>query len=91
MRESSVERRLIKEVNAAGGLCYKVMPVTAGLPDRMVILPGGRIFLIETKAPGGRLRPAQRVVHARMADRGVEVVVLSSTEEVADWVEAHQG
>lgn len=86
MRETSVEKRLIKKVHEVGGLCYKVMPVTAGLPDRLVILPGGRIFLIETKAQGGEVRPAQKILHERMAERGVIVVLLWTSQQVDEWV-----
>lgn len=75
-------------VRRMGGLSYKIAPTTAGLPDRLVILPGGRIFLIETKAPKGRLRPVQRVIHQRLALRGVTVHVLWSKEQVKDWVDS---
>jgi hypothetical protein len=65
----------------------KVMPVVAGYPDRLVLLPGGRLFLCETKAdPKKGLRPAQRVFKERAAAIGVEVYVLHSTEEVDAWI-----
>jgi hypothetical protein len=90
MRETAVERRLIKQVVAAGGLCYKWMPITKGLPDRVVILPGGRIFFIETKTEGGKVEPAQAAMHNKMRARGVEVEVLYTTRQVDEWVEAHR-
>jgi hypothetical protein len=89
MRESAVERRLTREVQRLGGVSVKIMPVVAGTPDRLILLPGGQMYLVETKAPTGSLRPAQVVWHARAAAIGTVVTVLSSVQEVAAWVEAH--
>lgn len=86
MRESSVERRLHRQVIQAGGLTYKIAPTTKGLPDRLVILPGGRVRLVELKADGGRVSPAQRLIHDKLAARGVHVAVLTGTAEVDKWL-----
>ena len=88
MRESSVERRLKKRVQDAGGICMKIMPVVRGYPDRLILLPGGRLFLVETKAPTGALRAAQKVFRQRAEAIGVPVDVLYSTHEVDSWVDA---
>jgi hypothetical protein len=86
MRETAVEKRLIKKVKEAGGACMKIMPVVAGYPDRLVLLPGGRLFLVETKAPKGALRPAQVVFIARAEAMGIPVAVLYTSNEVDNWV-----
>lgn len=86
MRETAVEKRLMLKVRKAGGICMKVMPVVAGYPDRLVLLPGGRLFLIETKAPRGRLEPIQRVFIQRAKAIGVEVAVLYDSAQVDAWV-----
>ena len=40
--ERDIERRLVRNVEAAGGLCVKFIPDNrAGMPDRLVLLPGG--------------------------------------------------
>jgi hypothetical protein len=64
------------------------VPQVRGYPDRLVILPWGRIFLVETKAPKGELRPAQRVFIERAAKIGVVVPVLWTVEQVDEWVAA---
>jgi hypothetical protein len=66
------------------------MPVEAGTPDRLVMLPPGNMYWIETKAPKGQLRPVQVVWHQRAREMGIEVAVLSSTAEVEDWVKTHR-
>jgi len=86
MRETSVEKRLTNEVKKAGGICFKVLPVIAGLPDRCVLLPVNKVYFVETKAPGGNLRPSQVALHRKMARVGVQVTVLSSVDEVANWI-----
>jgi hypothetical protein len=82
--EQKVEKRLLRRVRERGGMCIKMAPTVAGMPDRLVILPG-LALLVELKAPGGRLRPIQRWFHQRAADLRWPVTVLSSTKEVDDW------
>ena len=53
MREKDVEQKLVKAVKLAGGLCIKfTSPGFDGAPDRLVLLPFGRIAFIELKVPG---------------------------------------
>lgn len=60
MRESQIERKLVKEVKSMGGLAPKfVSPGLDGVPDRLILLPGGKMAFIELKAPGKQLRPLQ--------------------------------
>ena len=60
MREKYIETKLVKAVKSMGGLALKfVSPGFDGVPDRLVLLPGGKIACIELKAPGETLRPLQ--------------------------------
>lgn len=60
MRESTLERRLVREVVRIGGKAPKwVSPGNRGVPDRLVILPNGRTVYVEMKAPGRPLEPLQ--------------------------------
>lgn len=60
MRESMVERKLITEVKKRGGLALKfISPGLDGVPDRLVLFPGGRLGFVELKALGKKMRPLQ--------------------------------
>lgn len=53
MLESTLEQAVRKHIRSLGGRCYKwVCPGENGVPDRICILPGGKIIFIELKRPG---------------------------------------
>lgn len=88
MRESAIEAQLVRRVRAAGGLCWKwVSPGTAGVPDRIVILPGGRTIYVELKTETGRLTEIQRHIHAELRKRGADVRTLYGLDQVKAFVE----
>lgn len=89
MRESSVEALLHREVRKAGGNTFKLAPTIKGIPDRLVLLPGGQVHLVELKAEGGRLSPAQRLWHDRAAALGTTVHVITGSSQARRWVEDH--
>jgi hypothetical protein len=83
MLEKTIEQRLVAKAKEAGGLAIKwTSPAFAGVPDRIVFLPGGRIILVETKAPGQKATPLQIRVHEILRDLGVDVRVIDSMEQV---------
>ena len=59
MLEKQVENYLKSEIKKRNGECIKLFGI-AGLPDRMVLLPGGVIAFVELKRPGERPRPIQK-------------------------------
>jgi len=70
-----------------GGLCVKFPPLFfRGFPDRIVLLPGGAVVFVETKAPGQRPRLIQRKVHDRLRRLGFQVEVLDSVESVDGFI-----
>lgn len=74
MREKEIEAKLRTAVKALGGLCLKwESPGYTGVPDRMILLPGGRIFFVELKAPGKKERPRQVVVQQILTRLGFTV------------------
>ena len=78
-RESIIEKHLVAEVKKAGGRAYKFLsPGRRSVPDRIVLLPGGRLVFVECKAPGEQPRADQLREHKRLRALGFTVVVLDS-------------
>lgn len=83
MLESTIELKIKGAVIVMGGLCLKwVSPGFSGVPDRIIILPGGRILFVEVKRPGGKLRPRQQRVHDQMRSLGCEVITVDDADEM---------
>lgn len=91
MLESTLESRLSRRVRALGGMSIKLAPIIVGTPDRLVLLPGGRMVLVELKTDTGRLSPRQVAWHAEAARREVPVVVLHGAKEMDEWVDGLTG
>lgn len=77
MLERDVENRLVQMTRRKGGMALKfVSPGMDGVPDRLVLLPEGRIAFVELKAPGKKPRPLQ-VTRKRQLERlGFRVYVV---------------
>ena len=87
MIENTVEGYLRKKVGAVRGKCYKfVCPGQVGAPDRICVFPGGRVYFVETKAPGGKPRPTQLMFHRELAELGVTVRVIDTREKVRAFI-----
>lgn len=85
MRESEIENELVAQVRAAGGEVRKVRWIgRRGAPDRVVMLPDGRLVWVEVKAPGARPTPQQRREHARMQAVGQVVRVVDSVDAIGE-------
>ena len=83
MREAEIERKLTSAVKARGGLCPKfVSPGWDGVPDRIVLLPGGKLGFVELKAPGQKLRPLQRRRREQLECLGFRVFVVDGVEQI---------
>lgn len=70
--EKDIERKLRRMVEAHGGMCVKwVCPGWSGVPDRIILLPGGRVLFIETKRPrGGSISKLQRWWNRKLTGLG---------------------
>ena len=91
MKEKALERMLVHSVKNMGGLALKfVSPGLAGVPDRLVLLPGGKTVFVEMKAPGKKPSSLQRLRHGQLRDLGFRVYVIDSTEEIQGMLEGVQ-
>lgn len=83
MREKTIEQHLVKAVKKSGGIAPKlVSPGFDGMPDRLVLLPGGKIGFVEVKAPGKEPRPLQVARHGLLRRLGFKVYVLDDPEQI---------
>lgn len=88
--ESEIEAYLVKSVKNKKGLCMKwTSPGNAGVPDRIVIVPGGDVYFVELKAEGkrGDLSPLQKNFIQKLENLNCEVRVIASFQEVDEFIE----
>ena len=83
MLESTVERHLREEAKKRKGRAVKFSsPGLDGMPDRLVLFPGGKLGFVELKAPGKKPRPLQ-LKRKRMLERlGFPVYVVDNIEQI---------
>lgn len=85
--ESSLEAHFYRTVRMTlGGSVYKMAPTVKGMPDRLVLLPGGRMYLVELKTLTGTKSPSQNLWHQRAAQLGTVVHTLYGRTQVDQWV-----
>lgn len=81
--EKTIERLLVDTVHKHKGWAIKMIcTFISGLPDRLVLLPGGVIFFAELKSTGEKPSPIQLIVHERLRQLGFKVYIIDSTEGV---------
>ena len=81
--EKLIERRLREEVKKRGGLCIKLLAGShVGLPDRLVLLPEGRVLFVETKSTGDKPRKVQVYMHRKLRALGFGVFVVDRVEQI---------
>lgn len=86
MRESAIERHLVSVVRKLGGEALKfTSPGRRHVNDRLVLLPGGRVFFVELKQPGAKPRAGQVRFHGRLAALKCNTVVLDTKEKIDAW------
>ena len=92
MLEREIESFLVRKVREMGGTAYKfVSPGNTGVPDRMVVLPGGKIIFVELKSETGRLSALQKRQVERLKKLDCDVRVLYGKKQVDDFLEELKG
>lgn len=83
MREKKIEQKLSKVVKSMGGIAPKfVSPGFDGMPDRIVLLPHGRLVFIELKAQSKKLRPLQEKRKRQLEALGFSVFMVDSIDQI---------
>lgn len=87
MRERDLERKFRDAVNASGGKAYKfVSPGNDGVPDRLVVLPGGHIGFVELKQKGKKPSGLQKQQMKTLRDMGCFAAVLDDPENIQEMI-----
>ena len=83
MREKTIEHKLTIAAKNMGGIALKfVSPGFDGMPDRIVLLPGGHMGFVEVKSMGCKPRPLQEVRHGLLRRLGFKVYVLDDERQI---------
>lgn len=91
MREKEIEKKLTLEAKKRGGLAVKfVSPGFDGMPDRIVLMPEGKMAFVEVKASGKRPRPLQMARHKLLRALGFLVFVLDDESQIGGILDAVQ-
>lgn len=87
MKERLIEKHLVDMIKMLDGMCLKfISPSNAGVPDRLVILPSGKIIFVELKTDVGRLSKIQEHTIDEMKKRNADVRVLYGMKDVEDFL-----
>ncbi len=88
MREAQLEAVFMKRVRMAlGGRVEKLAPTRRGMPDRLVLLPAGRMYLVELKTDTGRVSPIQAVWHEHARRLGTTVHIIRGLAAIDEWIQ----
>ena len=88
MQEREVEKKLISAVRLMGGMAPKfVSPGLDGVPDRVILLPGGHFAFAEIKAPGKTLRPLQKRRKRQLEALGYKVFVVDNPDQIGGVID----
>lgn len=88
MLEKTIEKKLREAVKKVGGIALKfVSPSYAGMPDRLILFPDGKVAFAELKAPGKKPRALQEAQHKLLHSLGFRVYVIDSVEQIGGMID----
>ncbi len=88
VREKTIEQKLVQAVKSVGGIAPKfTSPGFDGMPDRLILLPRGKIAFVEVKRHGEKPRPLQEARHGMLRRLGFAVYVLDDGAQIGEILE----
>jgi hypothetical protein len=88
MIEKQIEAKVCDYARERGLLVYKfTSPARAAVPDRLFVLPNGRMFFCEFKREGQKPTPAQEREHHRLRQHKVSVWVIDNVIDGKEMVD----
>ena len=89
MKEKDIEKKLVEAVRESGGFAPKfVSPGWDGVPDRIVLLPDGKIGFVELKSTGKKLRILQKRRKRQLEQLGFPVFTVDGVEQIGGVIDA---
>lgn len=86
-RERDIESWLLKKIKKLGGKFVKfTSPGNSGVPDRIAILPGGRVWFIELKKDGEEPSEVQKWQMRQLRKLGCNVTLITGMDEARAWI-----
>lgn len=87
MNEKLIERKLREKVKKLGGEAIKLWSITDnGLPDRIILMPSGRVWFVELKTTNGKLKPMQKIKFNMLRSLGFYVCVVDTQEALDNFL-----
>ena len=91
MREKTIEAKLLQTVKSMGGLAPKfVSPGLDGMPDRIILLPHGKMAFVEVKAHGKKQRPLQVRRKSQLESLDFSVYCLDDATQIGGMLDEIQ-
>lgn len=88
MNEKLIEKKLRERAKKMGGIALKFLPYFwVGAPDRLILLPGAKVYWVETKSTGDNLRPVQQTRKKQLEKLGFKVFKIDSQESLDQFFE----
>ena len=85
--EKVLEAELRERCKTLGWMCIKLTSqYQRGLPDRLILMPGGRVCFAEIKTTGKKPTALQKVTHERLRALGYRVEVVDTTERLDNLI-----
>lgn len=92
MLESFIEKQLRDEAKKRKGMALKfISPGMNGVPDRIILLPDGKMAFVELKAPGKTPRPLQKKRNRQLESLGFPVFIIDGPDQIGGILDEIQG
>lgn len=88
MQEKLIERKLRDEIKNLGGTALKfASPYHRGVPDRIVLMPGGKIYFVELKSTGKKPSLLQATTIEHLRALGFTVFIIDSQDKLNEFID----
>ena len=84
--ESQLEKKFCEKIKSFGGMALKfVSPGRAGVPDRIILLPNGKIYFVEMKSSIGKTSIIQEYIFEKFERLGFKVHIINSDDAIKNF------